>query len=109
MDVDGLEARLSRGRVLDGFDCEAVETVADLIARVREARAIVADEGIVTARPSGELVEHPAVKVERMASAEIRGWVKDRPDLFGEQRCQVDGAGGVEDARSKFGGFKVVN
>ncbi|WP_288833684.1 P27 family phage terminase small subunit [uncultured Corynebacterium sp.] len=107
MDVDRLEARLSRGRKLDGFDREAVETVADLIVRVREARAIVADEGVVVARPSGELMEHPAVKVERMASAEIRGWVKDRPDLFGEQR-RVDDAGGVGDARSKFGGFKVV-
>ena len=29
---------------------------------------------------------HPATEVEARCSAELRGWVRSRPDLFGEQK-----------------------
>lgn len=101
MDVSGLEARIRAHSDLNGFDNEAVQIVAALIGRVREAQRIIAEEGPLAAKESGEPIEHPAVKVERQASAEIRGWVKDRPDLFGEQKH-------AGPKREKFTGFKAV-
>lgn len=98
--------RLSDGRQLTAFDQDAVTTVAGLLERVAQAQAIIAAEGPVAAKESGEPIEHPAVKVERMASAEIRGWVKERPDLFG-QRSGSSAAGSASKA-DKFGGFKLV-
>lgn len=98
--------RLSDGRQLTAFDQDAVATVAGLLERVAQARSIIAAEGPVAAKESGEPIEHPAVKVERMASAEIRGWVKERPDLFGQRSGSLS-----TDSSSKgdkFGGFKVV-
>lgn len=106
MTLDELEEGLADGRELNEFDARAVSIVSQLIGRVREAREIIAAEGAVAAKESGEPIEHPAVKVERMASAEIRGWVKERPDLFG-QRSHASG----EDSSpkgDKFGGFKLV-
>ncbi|WP_018119408.1 P27 family phage terminase small subunit [Corynebacterium mastitidis] len=82
-----LEDRISSGHSLNGFDTEAVETVAGLIRRVRDAERIIATEGPIIEDEKGMPVEHPAVKVERMASAEIRGWVKERPDLFGKREA----------------------
>ena len=41
-----------------------------------------------------------------MASAEIRGWVKERPDLFGA-RAHSDAGEGASKG-DKFGGFKLV-
>ncbi|MGV0327316.1 P27 family phage terminase small subunit [Corynebacterium confusum] len=98
--------RLSDGRQLTAFDQDAVATVAGLLERVAQARSIIAAEGPVAAKESGEPIEHPAVKVERMASAEIRGWVKERPDLFGKRSQGAQSSGGS--AKEKFGGFKVV-
>lgn len=106
MTLDELEEGLADGRELNEFDARAVAIVAQLIGRVREAREIIAAEGPVAAKESGEPIEHPAVKVERMASAEIRGWVKERPDLFG-QRSGSSAAGSASKA-DKFGGFKLV-
>lgn len=106
MTLDELEDGLADGRELNEFDSRAVAIVAQLIGRVREAREIIAAEGAVVNKGSGEPVEHPAVKVERMASAEIRGWVKERPDLFGARPAD---AGHVSGANAdKFGGFKLV-
>lgn len=106
MTLDELEAGLADGRELNEFDARAIKIVAQLIDRVREARMIIAEEGPVAAKESGEPIEHPAVKVERMASAEIRGWVKERPDLFGQRsHASTDDSGPKGD---KFGGFKLV-
>lgn len=106
MTLDELEAGLADGRELNEFDARAVAIVAQLIGRVREARMIIADEGPVAAKESGEPIEHPAVKVERMASAEIRGWIKERPDLFGQRsHASKEDSGAKGD---KFGGFKLV-
>ena len=100
-----LPAQLSGFEQLSDFDAHAVATVEALLARLVEARRLIADEGAVATSPTGIPLEHPAVKVERMASAEIRGWIKDRPDLFGAKRS----AGKPSKQGEKFGGFKVVN
>lgn len=106
MNLDDLEKALAGDRALNEFDERAVQIVSQLIVRVRQARLIIADEGPVAAKESGESIEHPAVKVERMASAEIRGWVKERPDLFG---ARSNGEARESKPRAnKFGGFKVV-
>ena len=106
MNLDDVEKALAGDRALNEFDARAVQIVSQLIARVRQARLIIAAEGPVAAKESGEPIEHPAVKVERMASAEIRGWVKERPDLFG-QRSR--GEKREDKPKSdKFGGFKLV-
>lgn len=86
MNLDDKIAHLRSSDTLSDFDAQAVETVAALLDRVRQAQDVVAKEGIIASKESGEPIEHPAVKVERAASAEIRGWVKERPDLFGEKR-----------------------
>ncbi|WP_408935930.1 P27 family phage terminase small subunit [Corynebacterium marquesiae] len=106
MTLDELEAGLADGRELNEFDARAVKIVAQLIGRVREARVIIAEEGPVAAKESGEPIEHPAVKVERMASAEIRGWIKERPDLFGQRSHAAREDSGPKG--DKFGGFKLV-
>lgn len=77
--------RLTAGRPLTAADKSAVEAVAGLTMRVAEARRVLDAEGI-TIEVRGELKEHPAVGVEKKCSQEIRGWVEQRPDLFGQQK-----------------------
>lgn len=101
MDVRKIEARIRAHSDTDGFDAEALQIVAALIQRVREAQALIEVQGTIWLDHHGNPQEHPAVKVERQASAEIRGWVKDRPDLFEEQRS-------AGPKREKFTGFKAV-
>ena len=72
---------LTGGRPVSAFDRVAVETVAALSYRLKEARLVLEEEGcVVDGRP------HPATEVEARCSAELRGWVRSRPDLFGEQK-----------------------
>lgn len=103
--------RLKAGRNLNEVDSEAVKAVAGLTVRIRDARDLLDNEGVVTSTDRGVLIEHPAAKVERMASAEIRGWVKDRPDLFGE-RGKKSADDSFDDkpqsGKEKFGGFTLV-
>ena len=80
--VDGIVA----GRTLNPFDVQVVETVAGLILQIEAARRVLDSEGIVLADDRGGTVEHPAVGVEKKCSQELRGWIKDRPDLFGQQK-----------------------
>ena len=86
--------RLAAGRPLTEVDKSAVEAVAGLTMRVAEARRVLEAEGI-TVDVRGELKEHPAVGVEKKCSQEIRGWVEQRPDLFGQQKVSAP-------ARRKF-------
>lgn len=95
--------RLLDGRELSPFDREVVEIVAGLTLRARDARLAVEREGTVIDDGKGFPVEHPAILVEKRASAELRGWVKDRPDLFGASRMADK-----KPARRKFEGFKAV-
>lgn len=96
-----LERRISAAKRLNAFDSEAVQLVVQLIRRAREAREHLDEHGLVLRKENGDRYENPAAKVERGASAELRGWVKDRPDLFGENRS-------AKPKREKFQGFKAV-
>ena len=113
LNFDDLEKRLADGRALSPFDEEVINTVAALIRRLRDARRRIDEEGTIIDDGKGFPVEHPALLVERRASAELRGWVKDRPDLFGERRRVGESSkggpgGGGPSPREKFGGFKAV-
>lgn len=78
--IDEINA-LTGGRQVSEFDRVAVETVAALSYRLKDARLVLEEEGIVVdGRP------HPATEVEAKCSAELRGWVRSRPDLFGERK-----------------------
>lgn len=101
MDIGQIGQRIRAHSDADGFDAEAVQIVAALIQRVREAQSLIEVQGPIWLDHHGNPQEHPAVKVERQASAEIRGWVKDRPDLFGEKKQ-------AGPKREKFTGFKAV-
>nr|WP_282441361.1 P27 family phage terminase small subunit [Corynebacterium pygosceleis] len=68
------------------FDLAAVEAVAGLNLRIRDARRAIESEGTMIDSGNGLPVEHPALAVEKRASQEIRGWVQARPDLFGERK-----------------------
>lgn len=81
-DLGGVEA-------LSEFDLGAVRAVAGLLDRVADARRSIEAEGILV---DGR--ENPACLTERTASAELRGWVKDRPDLFGRRKTGVGAATG---------------
>lgn len=78
--------RIRDDRDLSPFDQSAVEAVAGLLIRLRDAQEAISREGTIVDDGKGFPVEHPALLVEKRASAEIRGWVKDRPDLFGQQK-----------------------
>lgn len=102
--------RLADGRALSPFDEEVVATVAGLLRRVRDARARVDNEGSIIDDGKGFPVEHPALKVERQASAELRGWVDKRPDLFGKMAAPSQGQKSAPVGRAPGGlsKFQVV-
>lgn len=100
--VEDKVTELLNGREVPPGDLELVRTFAGLVLRVEDARHQVTMEGVIIDDGKGFPVPHPGLEIERRTSAELRGWVKDRPDLFGAP---------VEDTkprREKFGGFKVV-
>lgn len=102
--------RLTDGRTLNEFDKSAVETVAGLNMRLVDARSAIAEEGLIIDDGKGFPIEHPALIIEKRASAELRGWVKDRPDLFGERgkKSADDSFDDKPAGKDKFGGFKLV-
>lgn len=55
-------------------DRSALEAFCTLVARLREARRRVEDEGMVVKDPRGRVVPHPALAVERQAAEQIRAW-----------------------------------
>lgn len=95
--------RLADGRTLTPFDREAVETVAGLTLRLRDCRRRFLTEPIIFDDGEGAPTEHPALVIEKRCSAELRGWVKDRPDLFGERKQKTD-----RSRRSATARFHVV-
>lgn len=100
MDIEQIEARISRHSGQDGVDQEIINVVAGLIARIKEARQLMKTDGIIEFSEKGTTVS-PLVNIEKMMSQELRGWVKERPDLFG----QAENTG---PKREKFTGFKAV-
>lgn len=55
-------------------DRSALETFATLMARLREARNRVEEEGMVVTDPRGRVIPHPALAVERSTAEQIRAW-----------------------------------
>lgn len=55
-------------------DRSALETFATLMARLREARNRVEEEGMVVTDPRGRVIPHPALAVERATAEQIRAW-----------------------------------
>lgn len=104
--IDKEFERLRDGRPLSPFDREVLFTVAGLVLRVRDARDAVEREGQIIDDGKGFPIEHPALVIEKRASQEIRGWVKDHPNLFGVR----SGGAGSQPAqpKSKLGLLKSV-
>lgn len=102
-ELDQEVRRLTGGRDLNAADRASIEAVAGLHLRIQQAREVIDQDGITIRDQNGVLKEHPAVAVERRASAELRGWAKDRPDLFGETKTTT------APGRRKFDGLKAVN
>lgn len=94
---------LTQGRELSAVDVIAVEAFAGLSLRARDARAELEASGVLESTESGGTIAHPAADVERRASAELRGWVKDRPDLFGR------GTSAASSGRSRFEQMRSVS
>lgn len=55
-------------------DRAALEAFATLVARMREARDRVAEEGLIVEDSRGRTVPHPALLVERQTAEQIRAW-----------------------------------
>lgn len=55
----------------------ALEAIVGQTLAGREARDRVAAEGMVIADPKGNPIPHPALGIERAASAEVRAWSRD--------------------------------
>lgn len=99
--------RLRDGRELNPFDLSVMETVAGLTLRLKDARARIAAEGTIIEDSHGFPVEHPALAIEKRASMELRGWVGQRPDLFGPAK-RSSGAGRGGAGRGGFPGLTAV-
>lgn len=82
---------LTEGRTLSVSDFELVQHFADLIAQAETARRAIDEGGMTSFSEKGEIVS-PIVVAQEKISREIRGWIKDRPDLFnpgaGKQEAQ---------------------
>lgn len=55
-------------------DRAALEAFCTLIARMRDARARVDEEGMVVEDSRGRTIPHPALTIERQAAEQIRAW-----------------------------------
>lgn len=55
-------------------DRAALEAFCTLVARLRQARRRVEEEGMVVTDPRGRVVPHPALAVERQTAEQIRAW-----------------------------------
>lgn len=79
--TSALVTALAADHELDIIDMQALEAYAGQLYRMRAARDILEDEGLIWSSVKGQ-VAHPAVEIERQASQEMRQWISRRPDLF---------------------------
>lgn len=86
---------------LSPVDEKAINAVVALVSQIEEARKEIDAHGLLLTNDKGMLVENPAARVERAASSELRGWLKDRPDLFKSDA-------GRKPRREKFTGLTAV-
>ncbi|OMH30642.1 P27 family phage terminase small subunit [Tersicoccus sp. Bi-70] len=74
-DVAGVWREIVASNDLAGrVDRAALEAFATLVARMREARDRVAEEGLIVEDSRGRTVPHPALLVERQTAEQIRAW-----------------------------------
>jgi P27 family predicted phage terminase small subunit len=64
-------ARLAEVGILDRVEMPTLELMATQYARAREASEVIAREGLISKGYNGQPVTHPAVVVERLATAEF--------------------------------------
>lgn len=60
--------RLVSAGIVDRVDIPALEMLATQYARAVQARRVVAEEGHFTRGSMGQIIEHPALKIERNAT-----------------------------------------
>lgn len=99
-ELDRMVEAIVDGRALNENDLRIVRIVASLMLDAQQAGELVKRDGVVIDEGKGG-VPHPALLVQKQASAELQGWVKVRPDLFGEQKQAGRARGGLRD-------FKVI-
>jgi P27 family predicted phage terminase small subunit len=68
-----------QGQVAADIPPAAMEAICVQMHRMRTAQERISEEGIVVADPKGNPVPHPALAVEKQASAELRTWLKLYP------------------------------
>lgn len=73
---DLLIADLAESGVLDKTDALAVEAVAVTLERARQARRLIAEEGMTIESARGAKTRHPAVQIERDCWALLRGYME---------------------------------
>lgn len=82
---------------LSEVDKAAVIAFATQMARLLDARRRIDVEGLIVEDSKGFAGAHPALDIERAASAEMRGWVMRRPDLFGAGKRTEEGDDVLDD------------
>lgn len=60
----------------DGIEAPAVESYAVAVGRMRDAQHRIDAEGAIVADDKGRPVPHPALAIERAASADVKKWVE---------------------------------
>jgi P27 family predicted phage terminase small subunit len=86
-----LVAELERERMLHRADRFMLEAAAVALGRARQARRIVAREGLIARGDRGD-VTHPALRIERAALAELR-LLLDSSGLSATSRARLGLAG----------------
>ncbi|PRQ10622.1 terminase [Corynebacterium sp. 13CS0277] len=84
--LSGLVRDFVGERELNPQDLAAVQTFVSLRERLADFRHAIDQQGVVVASEDGAVKPHPLLDAERRTSAELRGWVQERPDLFGEEK-----------------------
>ena len=52
-----------------------LESLCGQVARMRDARERIDEDGLVVADSRGNPVPHPAIAIEKTAQAEVRNWL----------------------------------
>lgn len=63
------------GQTRPSIGAAGLEALCLQIARMRDAQARIAKEGLIVADRSGNPVAHPALAIERQAGADVRAWL----------------------------------
>jgi P27 family predicted phage terminase small subunit len=64
------------GVSVDGVESPALESYAVAIGRMRDAQHRIDTEGMIVADDKGRPSPHPALAIEKAASAEVKRWLE---------------------------------